>query len=112
MQDYGNSSYWDERYAASSGEVFDWHQSYKELKPQLLPFLSADPEFEILIPGCGSSSLGADLYDEGYLNITNIDMSSVVINQMGDLHADREEMECKLAIDRSIDRASERREAE
>jgi len=93
MQDYGNSSYWDERYAASNGEIFDWYQSYQNLKSQLLPYLNVDSEFEILIPGCGNSSMGAELYDDGFLNITNIDVSSVVINQMGDLYADREEME-------------------
>jgi len=27
MPDYGNKSYWDERYAAGE-EFFDWHQSY------------------------------------------------------------------------------------
>lgn len=35
-----------------------------------------------------------DLYDDGYLNITNIDISSVVVSQMNDRYADREEMEC------------------
>lgn len=39
--------------------------------------------------------LGAEIYDLGYVNITNIDISSVVINQMSDLYSDREEMECK-----------------
>jgi len=39
--------------------------------------------------------LGADLYDCGFSNITNIDISTVVINQMGSLYANREEMECK-----------------
>lgn len=63
------------------------------MKPTLEPFLRADQEYEILIPGCGNSSLGADLYDEGYINVTNIDTSSVVINQMNDKYADREEME-------------------
>lgn len=27
MPDYGNKSYWDERYAAGE-EFFDWHQNY------------------------------------------------------------------------------------
>jgi len=103
VQDYGNSSYWDERYAASSGEVFDWYQPYSTLKPQLTPYLSVDPEFEILIPGCGNSSLGADLYDDGYLNITNVDTSSVVISQMTDLHGDREEMEYTVMDCRNLE---------
>ncbi|GMI01971.1 hypothetical protein TrLO_g8149 [Triparma laevis f. longispina] len=91
--DYGSPGYWDERYSGTDGGSFDWFQSYSQLKPTLEPFLRADQEYEILIPGCGNSSLGADLYDEGYINVTNIDTSSVVINQMNDKYADREEME-------------------
>lgn len=38
--------------------------------------------------------LGAEIYDSGYVNVTNIDISTVVINQMTANCADREEMEC------------------
>jgi hypothetical protein len=30
MPDYGNPSYWDERYAAENA-VFDWYQDYREV---------------------------------------------------------------------------------
>jgi hypothetical protein len=40
--------------------------------------------------------LSASLYDRGFRNITNIDISTVVINQMSDTYADLEEMECKI----------------
>lgn len=46
----------------------------------------------ILIPGCGNSSLSADLYDVGYQNITNIDVSEVVIKQMKATNAHRDNM--------------------
>lgn len=46
--------------------------------------------------------LGSDLYDFGYKNITNIDISTVVINQMSDTYAAKEEMECKLSDKREI----------
>lgn len=36
--------------------------------------------------GCGNSKLSADLYDVGYHQLTNIDISHVVIKQMNDLH--------------------------
>ena len=36
----------------------------------------------ILVVGCGNSTFSADLYDEGYENITNIDYSPVVIDKM------------------------------
>jgi hypothetical protein len=54
---------------------------------------AGDGSFEILIPGCGSSTIGAHLYKEGYTNITNIDTSSVLINQMSELYASLDQME-------------------
>lgn len=46
----------------------------------------------ILIPGCGNSGLSADLYDVGYVNITNIDVSEIVIKQMKSVNAHRTSM--------------------
>ena len=43
---------------------------------------------------CFILELGADLYSDGFTNITNIDISSVVISQMTTLFAKLEEMEC------------------
>lgn len=96
--DYGNPSYWDERYSkhfdADDQAVFDWYIDYAHLKPILAPYLSRSSEdFEVLIPGCGNSSLGAEMYDDGIVNITNADVSAVVVNLMQERFADRSEME-------------------
>ena len=37
---------------------------------------------KILMFGCGNADLSADMYDHGYKNITNVDFSKVVIEQM------------------------------
>ena len=37
---------------------------------------------KILMLGCGNADLSADMYDHGYKNITNVDFSKVVIEQM------------------------------
>ena len=43
--------------------------------------------------GCGNSRLSEDMYDVGYHNITNIDISDTVIRQMTERNAKkREEM--------------------
>lgn len=34
--------------------------------------------------GCGNSKLSEQMYDDGYLNLVNIDISESVINQMKD----------------------------
>ena len=36
--------------------------------------------------GCGNSQLSADMYDVGYSNIVNVDISDVVIRQMIEKH--------------------------
>lgn len=41
---------------------------------------------------CGAG-LGADIYSDGFVNITNVDISSVVISQMTSMYAKYEEME-------------------
>ena len=45
-----------------------------------------DKETEIMILGCGLSNIGAKLYEEGYLFITNVDFSSVAIDYMRNKH--------------------------
>ena len=49
MPDYGNPSYWDERYSARSNESFDWYQSYSRIKPFIKTLLSTNGDFEVLI---------------------------------------------------------------
>lgn len=44
--------------------------------------------------GCGNSTLGEDMYDDGYKNIVNIDYSDILIEQMRKKHGEaRPEME-------------------
>lgn len=42
--------------------------------------------------------LGKEIHSRGFCNITNIDVSPVVISQMADLHSDLEEMECTNSL--------------
>lgn len=59
---------------------------FGELSGTLLKYIR--PTDRILVAGCGNSELSADLYDIGYRNIVNIDISSTVIRQMSIKHAD------------------------
>lgn len=107
--DYGNISYWDERYAAKGeGQCFDWYQDWNTLRPVLAPYLPSDKiSCEVLIPGCGNSRMGADLHGEGYMNITNIDISSVVISQMADRFKELEQMSFVAMDARNMDKIPE-----
>ena len=71
--------------------MFDWLEDYSSLKP-LLKDLLPDKSAKILIIGCGNAPLSEDMYDDGYQNIYNIDISSVVIKQMQERNQSRENM--------------------
>ncbi len=48
----------------------------------------------ILVLGCGNAEFSEDLYDAGYKNVINVDISSVVIRQMNERNRElRPEME-------------------
>ncbi len=81
MNQYGNKDYWNKRYEKDA-ENFEWYQQYGNLKAFLLPILQKYKNPKILNIGCGNSKISEELYKEGFKNITNIDYSSVVINQM------------------------------
>lgn len=59
---------------------------FGELSGTLLKYIR--PVDQILVAGCGNSDLSADLYDVGYHNVLNVDISSTVIRQMSAKHAD------------------------
>ena len=79
---FKEKSYWEERFTVE--EEYDWLLTFDTLKPHLLPLLKSMDH--ILIVGCGNSSLSADLYDAGFIHITNIDFSEMVIEKMKQLH--------------------------
>ena len=87
--DYGGAEYWDKRYDAYS--PFDWLMTWSHFKDQNLNSFIKHSD-TILMLGCGSAAFSADMYDDGYTNIVNIDLSSVVIEQMQFASQERTEM--------------------
>jgi SAM-dependent methyltransferase len=98
MAMYGKMEYWDERYRHS--DSYDWLQNYNSLRRLLtvealmattklncmLPFPSHE-KCRVLILGCGNSTFGHDMLADGWQGrITNVDFSSVVIDQMKKKH--------------------------
>ncbi|KAI8647427.1 hypothetical protein BD408DRAFT_427814 [Parasitella parasitica] len=89
---YKSQEYWEERYKKEdSNTTFDWFKTYADLKP-LLNEAIRNKEARILMLGCGNSTLGEDMYDDGYKNITNIDYSKTVIDNMKERCADKPEI--------------------
>ena len=94
MPNYGEAKYWDDRYTtAGKDSSFDWLENYITLKGLLHEFM-VSPDIKILVLGCGNADFSDDLYDDGYHNIVNVDISPVCIEQMTLRNAElRPEME-------------------
>lgn len=90
MPEYGKSDYWDERYK-SNDTTFDWFVAFEPLRDVLQSL--AKPDYKILVIGCGNSRLSPQLYESGYQNVVNIDISEVVINQMRARYKELDRME-------------------
>ncbi|KAJ8608977.1 hypothetical protein CTAYLR_008976 [Chrysophaeum taylorii] len=86
MAQYGKTSYWDERYTKDP-EPFDWYQRYSGIQELVCKYMRKDDN--ILMAGCGSSRLSEDMLEDGFANITNIDISRVVIDQMTEKYKDK-----------------------
>ncbi|RUS15305.1 S-adenosyl-L-methionine-dependent methyltransferase [Endogone sp. FLAS-F59071] len=90
---YKTKEYWEERYSKEPPEIsFDWFKKYADLKPLLNEYIP-NKSVRVLMLGCGNSTLSEDMYDDGYKNITNIDFSTVVIENMRTRCVDRPEMQ-------------------
>jgi len=83
MAEYGKTEYWDERYTKDP-EVFEWYQTYQGIRHVLQPWIHE--KSNVLIVGCGNSSMGEDLAKAGVHKVTSIDTSRVVVQQMSAKH--------------------------
>ncbi|XP_024985914.1 EEF1A lysine methyltransferase 4 [Cynara cardunculus var. scolymus] len=82
-QAYGEAWYWDKRYAKESTATFDWYQKYESLAPLLHLYVPPTTTHRrVLIVGCGNSVFSEGMSKDGYTDIVNIDVSSVVIDAM------------------------------
>ncbi|XP_047070448.1 EEF1A lysine methyltransferase 4-like isoform X1 [Lolium rigidum] len=88
-QAYGEAWYWDERYRKEAGP-FDWYQKYPALAPLLRLYVR--PHQRLLLVGCGNSVFGENMVDDGYQDVVNIDISSVVIEQMKKKYHDKPQL--------------------
>lgn len=88
-QSYGEPSYWDKRYTQEDSP-FDWYQKYTALAPLLHLYLS--PSHRILAIGCGNSPFSEGMVEDGYEDVVNIDISSVVIEAMQKKYSDHPQL--------------------
>ena len=74
---YGKASFWDGRYGTAP-EAFDWYHPYDAISGIIEKYI--EPEQTVMNCGCGNSTLTEEMYEDGYKNIWNIDLSRVAID--------------------------------
>ena len=102
MPNYGDAKYWEDRYKNDKFTTFDWLENYPTLK-EIIDSLNISKESgKILNLGCGNSEFSENMYDDGYTNIKNIDISQSVINQMSERCKNRTKMTYEVMDVRDI----------
>jgi SAM-dependent methyltransferase len=97
MAQYGKPEYWEERYTRDP-EPFDWYQRWAGLKDIFSEYIQQN--HQMLVIGAGNSRLSEEMYEEGYHNISNIDISLTVIKAMQEKYQDKagmsyQQMDCR-----------------
>ena len=82
-EEYAKKEFWDDRFKESKG-FFDWYANWKEIGPSFGAHIDQFSCDQILMVGCGNSRMSEEmaLSHEKYRNMTNLDVSSVVLDKM------------------------------
>ncbi|XP_067624855.1 eEF1A lysine and N-terminal methyltransferase homolog [Eurosta solidaginis] len=83
-EEFAQPEYWNTFFTKRGGRAFEWYGEYLELCDQIHKYVKNTDQ--ILMLGCGNSQLSMDMYDSGFRNITNIDISMVAIRRMLELN--------------------------
>ncbi|XP_023410015.1 eEF1A lysine and N-terminal methyltransferase isoform X3 [Loxodonta africana] len=86
-KEFGSVEYWEKFFQLRGKKAFEWYGTYLELCGVLHKYIK--PREKVLVIGCGNSELSEQLYDVGYQDIVNIDISEAVIKQMREHNASR-----------------------
>lgn len=86
-KEFGSADYWEKFFQHRGKKTFEWYGTYLELCEVLHKYIK--PKEKVLVIGCGNSELSEQLYDVGYQDIVNIDISEVVIKQMKERNGSR-----------------------
>ncbi|KAH8240559.1 hypothetical protein KR026_000152 [Drosophila bipectinata] len=84
-EEFAQTDYWNEFFKKRGEKAFEWYGEYLELCDQIHKYIK--PADKILMLGCGNSKLSMDMYDSGFRDITNIDISPVAVKKMVELNA-------------------------
>lgn len=80
LENYSNLEFWDNRFKTAKG-LFDWYADYDQIK-KIVYAMGLEKSSRILMVGCGNSKLSEQMYDDGFTNIVNTDISPACIKYM------------------------------
>ncbi|XP_023292079.2 eEF1A lysine and N-terminal methyltransferase homolog [Lucilia cuprina] len=84
-EEFAQTDYWNAFFKKRGEKAFEWYGEYLELCEQIHKYVKSNDK--ILMLGCGNSKLSMDMYDSGYKNIVNIDISAVAIKKMQEINS-------------------------
>ena len=73
-EEYATKEFWDNRYK-EKGSYFDWYAEFPELKETFENQYGMNSSHSVLMLGCGNSKLSEQMYEAGYYDILNVDIS-------------------------------------
>ena len=77
--EFSSKNYWQEFFSKRKN-TFEWYCDTPLLAGIINKYINQNDN--ILVPGCGNSKLGEDLFDFGFSSVVNIDISDVVVKSM------------------------------
>ncbi|RNA07448.1 methyltransferase 13, partial [Brachionus plicatilis] len=90
-KEFRDKEYWDKFFKIRGSKAFEWYGEYENLCGLLHKYIKLNEH--VLVVGCGNSRLSENMYDVGIKNIVNVDLSSIVIQQMSAKNKNRKEMQ-------------------
>ncbi|KAJ8388464.1 hypothetical protein AAFF_G00133400 [Aldrovandia affinis] len=85
--EFSSAEYWERFFRRRGDKAFEWYGDYNQLCGVLHKYIK--PRDQVLVVGCGNSELSERLYDVGYRQLTNIDISETVVAHMNQRNAER-----------------------
>ena len=95
--DFHSKQYWQTFFERRGDESFEWYGSYAELRAIVVDDQKLRRTDRVLVVGCGNSDFSAELYDDGYEEVTNVDFEATVISAMAARNESRTKMSWLVA---------------
>jgi SAM-dependent methyltransferase len=89
-QEFASRAYWDDFFVqwkkngGADAKSFEWYGAWSDIFPviQLHSITTVSAAPRVLVVGCGNSDLSERMYDSGFKDVTSIDFSQIVIDEM------------------------------